>query len=310
METKKLGNSELKLSTLGLGTWAIGGPEWGFGWGAQEKASSINTILQALELGINWIDTAPIYGLGLSEEIVGEALKQWGKPVIIATKCGLRGKKSGEVKSSLKSESIRQEADDSLRRLGVEQIDLYQIHWPKPAEDIEEAFEAVHRLKAAGKIRYAGVSNFSTEHLKKIQPIRPLESLQSPLSLVERKVIGAELDWCVENNVGFLAYSPLQCGLLTGKVTKAWVQGLADDDWRKNKSDHFKEPKLSKAMNLVETLKLMADESEQTVAQLALKWVTKQAGVSSTIIGARSPEQIKETIQAASIKNIDWGRLR
>ncbi len=309
MKTNQLGNSELHLTELGLGTWAIGGGNWDYGWGEQEKSDSIKTIIRALELGINWIDTAAIYGFGKSEEIVGEAIKEWGEKVIVATKCGLIAEKNGSVSARLKKESIVKELEDSLKRLQLEQIDLYQIHWPRPDSDIEEALEAVLTLKEQGEIRCARISNFSRAQMKRLEKVGQFQSLQSPLSLVEQKVIGYELDWCKEREIGFLAYSPLQCGLLTGKVTQEWIDKLPENDWRKTKASHFQEPQLSEALEKVEKLKMLAEQQSASISQLAIKWVIDQPGVTSTIVGARRPEQIEETARAAKLGGFSWSKL-
>ena len=229
METRGLGRTSLNLSAIGLGTWAIGGGGWEFGWGPQDDGESTAAILCALEKGVNWIDTAPVYGLGHSEEVVGKAIKHKHERPIIATKCGLVWDEDGNISNRLKKESIRSEIEASLRRLQVDVIDLYQIHWPHPGGDIEEAWGTVADLVKEGKVRYAGVSNFSVEQLKRIQPIHPVASLQPPYSMLERGVEEGLLDYCAMNGIGVIVYSPMQRGLLTGKFSKEYIQAAKEN---------------------------------------------------------------------------------
>ena len=299
MQTRKLGYTDLHLTTVGLGTWAIGGP-WLFGWGAQDDADSIATIQAALDLGINWIDTAAIYGLGHSEEVVGKAIKGRRDQVIIATKCSRVWDESGNVSGSLKAASIRREAEDSLRRLNVDVIDLYQIHWPNPDEDIEEGWGTIADLVQEGKIRYGGVSNFNVTQLKRAQAIHPVASDQPPYSMVRREVEAELLPHCAANNIGVVVYSPMQAGLLTGKFSRAHLDSLPADDWRKG-NPQFQEPAFSATLTLVEKLRPIAERNNKTLGQLAIAWVLRRPEVTSAIVGARRPEQIKETIQAG-----DW----
>lgn len=299
MRTKRLGNTDLELTVLGLGTWAIGGGGWDYAWGAQKDQDSIEAILEALECGVNWIDTAAAYGLGHSEEIVGKALKQWGKPVIIATKCGLLGDPDGHVRGYLKRESILKEAEASLKRLQVDRIDLYQIHWPNPAPDIEEAFETLIDLQKQGKIRYAGVSNFSSKQMEKISAKGPIASLQPPYSLLNRYAEKDLFPYCEKNSIGIVCYSPMQNGLLSGKMTRQRVEDMPADDWRKTKNDLFQEPQLSKVLNLVDKLKEFALMRGKTVAQAALSWVLRRREVTAAIVGARKKGQMAELAGAS-----------
>ena len=300
MRTRKLGYSDLHLTTVGLGTWAIGGP-WDFGWGPQDDANSIAAIRRALDLGINWIDTAAAYGLGHSEEVVGQAIAGRRDEVFIATKCGkVWDQGSTGVRSWLKAESVRAECEASLRRLNVEVIDLYQIHWPIPDDDIEEGWTAVAELVQAGKVRYAGVSNFSVAQLRRVQPIHPVVSLQPPYSMLERGVEEQLLAFCAHHDIGVIAYSPMQAGLLTGKYTPERVALLDEGDWRK-RNHHFQEPKLSANLRLVEDLRPIAERSGRSLAQVALAWVLRRPELTAAIAGARRPSQIEETVQAA-----DW----
>jgi aryl-alcohol dehydrogenase-like predicted oxidoreductase len=301
MQTRKLGDTDLHLTTVGLGTWAIGGGGWAYGWGPQDDAESVAAIRRALDLGINWIDTAAVYGLGHSEEIIGQALAGQRDEVTIATKCGLVWDEGSTTPyGRLKAESVRREAEASLRRLKVDVIDLYQIHWPNPDEDIEEAWGVIADLIREGKVRYGGVSNFSVEQLKRVQAIHPVASLQPPYSMLQRGIEEELLAYCAANDIGVIAYSPMQAGLLTGKFTKERVANLPDDDWRK-RDPHFREPELSANLALVEKLRPIAERNGRTVAQLAIAWVLRRSEVTAAIVGARRPSQIEETAPAG-----DW----
>jgi aryl-alcohol dehydrogenase-like predicted oxidoreductase len=297
MQIRKLGWTDLNLSTIGLGTWAIGGGGWKFSWGPQDDKESISTIHHALELGINWIDTAAVYGLGHSEEIVGKAIKKLRHKAIIATKCGRVWDRNGNILGRLKKKSIRSEVEGSLKRLKIEIIDLYQIHWPEPDEDIEEAWGAMADLIKEGKIRYAGVSNFSVEQIKRIQPIHSVASVQAPYSMLERSIEEELLEYCSANNMGIILYSPMQKGILTGKFTRERLQNLPEDDHRR-RDPRFHEPELSANLKLVENLRSIAEKSGRTVAQLAIAWVLRRPEVTAAIVGARHPVQIEETFIA------------
>ncbi len=299
MRTRQLGYADLKLTTVGLGTWAMGGP-WQFGWGPQDDDEAIAAISASLEAGINWIDTAPVYGLGHSEELVGKALKQTNQKPIIATKCSLLWNDKREKVSCLKAQSIRRECHDSLERLGIETIDLYQIHWPEPEKDIEQAWEEMARLAAEGKIRYLGVSNFNVEQIKRLQKIHPVASLQPPYSMLHREVEGELLAYCAQNDIGVVAYSPMQRGLLTGKFSPERLASLPIDDHRRRNPD-FHEPQFTATMELVEQLKPIAERNGRTLAQLSISWVLRRPEVTSAIVGARRPGQIIETAPAS-----DW----
>jgi len=299
MQMRQLGYTDLKLTTVGLGTWAIGGP-WQFGWGPQDDDEAITAILASLETGINWIDTAPIYGLGHSEELVGEALKQTSQKPIIATKCSLLWNDKREKVSCLKAKSIRQECHDSLERLGIETIDLYQIHWPEPEEDIEQAWKEMARLAEEGKIRYLAVSNFNVEQIKRIQKIHPVASLQPPYSMLHREVEDELLAYCAQNDIGVVAYSPMQRGLLTGKFSPERLASLPLDDHRRKNPD-FHEPRFTATLELVEKLRPIAKRNGKTLAQLSISWVLRRPEVTAAIVGARKPEQILETAPAS-----DW----
>jgi aryl-alcohol dehydrogenase-like predicted oxidoreductase len=283
-----------------LGTWAIGGP-WKWGWGAQDDAESIDAIQRALDIGVNWIDTAAVYGMGHSEEVVGRAIASRRDEVIVATKCGLVWNEgSTEAYGRLTAASVRREVEASLRRLDVDVIDLYQIHWPRPDEDIEEGWGTIADLVREGKVRYGGVSNFSVEQLKRVQPIHPVASLQPPYSMLERGVEEELLTYCAANDIGVVAYSPMQAGLLTGKYTRERIAGLPDDDWRKG-SSHCSEPAISATLALIERLRPIAERNGRTLAQLAIAWVLRRSEVTAAIVGARRPSQIEETAPAG-----DW----
>lgn len=299
MQTRNLGNTGLELTTIGLGTWAMGGP-WQFGWGPQDDDEAVAAIVKALDTGINWIDTAPAYGLGHSEELIGQALRRTGAKPFIATKCGILWNERKEKVTCLKKRSIRKECHDSLKRLGIDVIDLYQMHWPDPDEDAEEAWEEMVRLKEQGKVRYLGVSNFAVEHLDRVRRIREPVSLQPPYSMLHREAEDELLGYCAANNIGVVAYSPMQRGLLTGKFSRERLAELAVDDHRRRNPD-FQEPQFSATMQLVEKLRPIAGRTKRPLAQLAIAWVLRRAEVTAAIVGARRPAQIEETAPAG-----DW----
>lgn len=298
MEKRVLGGSDMRFTRVGLGTWAIGGGDNPYGWGPQDDMDSAATIRRAIDLGINWIDSAAGYGHGHAEEVIGEAIQGRRESVHIATKCGILWKEDGsDIYGHLKEDSIKGEVEGALRRLRVEVIDLYQIHWPLPDEDIEEGWSAIADLIQAGKVRYGGVSNFTVEQLKRIQPIYPVTSVQPPYSMLERDVEEELLPYCAEQEIGVIVYSPMQAGLLTGKFTKERADNLPDDDWRKGDA-HFQEPELSVNLELVDRLKPIAERSGHSVAQLAVAWTLRRPEVTAAIVGARRPEQIEETVAA------------
>jgi len=299
MQKRRLGKTDLEFTTVGLGTWAMGGP-WQYGWGPQDDDEAIGAILAALETGINWIDTAPAYGLGHSEELIGQALKQTSAKPLVATKCGILWNEKKEKVTCLKRQSIRDECHASLERLGIDVIDLYQMHWPDPDEDVEEAWEEMARLHDEGKIRYLGVSNFSVEQIERVQKIHPAVSLQPPYSMIHREVEEKLLEYCGRNQIGVVVYSPIQRGLLTGKFDHARFEALAPDDHRRMSPD-FLEPQFSATLELVEDLKKIAGRHGRTCAELAISWILRRPEVTAAIVGARRPSQIIETAQAA-----DW----
>jgi aryl-alcohol dehydrogenase-like predicted oxidoreductase len=300
MKTRPLGWTEEPLTTVGLGAWAIGGGGWSFGWGPQDDAESVQTIHAALDTGINWIDTAPVYGLGHSEAVVGQALKTCQTHPFVATKCGLVWDDDGKISGRLRAKSVRAECDASLQRLGIDVIDLYQVHWPNPDEEIEEAWTTIAELVESGKVRYAGVSNFSVSQIQRAQAIHPVASLQPPYSMLARGVEEDLLAFCAEQKIGVVAYSPMQKGLLTGKVTKAWLDGLAADDHRRQ-DPMFTEPELSKHLEQVEALRRVADRLGVSRAQLAVAWVLRRPEVTAAIVGGRRPQQVAENAAAMDV---------
>jgi thioester reductase-like protein len=296
----RLGNSDLYLSAIGLGTWAIGGDAHSYGWGSQDDKESIATIHRALELGINWLDTAPVYGLGHSEEIIGKAIAGKRDKVIISTKCGTLWNDRKRIYNRLTEDSIRSEAEASLKRLKTDVIDLYQIHVPFPDEDIEEAWRVLAELKKEGKIRYAGVSNFDVKHLKRLQPVQSIASSQPMYNMLDREVEHEHLDFCAANHIGVIAFSPMSRGLLTGKFNHESIKNLPAGDHRRTLT-YFREPQYSANLRLVEKLSPIARRNEKSLAQLAIAWVLRRSEVTAAIVGARNPAQIEQTAQAA-----DW----
>ena len=300
MQTKQAGNSDLQLTRIGLGTWAIGGGGWLWGWGPQDDEASIKTIHHALDLGINWIDTAPVYGLGHAEEVVGRAIKGMRQRPLIATKCGRTWITPQELGGDLSHDAIKKEVEQSLQRLGIEVIDLYQIHWPRPDEDIEKAWGAIAELIKEGKVRYGGVSNFSVRQMTRVNQIHPITTLQPPYNMLAREIEAETLGYCGQHNIGVICYSPMCKGLLTGKFSAERVAGLAEDDHRRQ-DRHFREPELSINLQLVEKLKAVAARSGHTTAQLAVAWTLARPETTAAIVGGRRPDQIEEIVPAG-----DW----
>lgn len=300
MKTRRLGQTDLELTGIGLGTWAVGGP-WEYGWGPQEDRDSLEAIEEAMECGINWIDTAPIYGCGHSEEIVGQALRSLGVRPIIATKCGLLWNDRREKISCLKADSIAAECEASLKRLGVDVIDLYQMHWPQPQEQVEEGWEAMVRLVEQGKVRYVGVCNCDVPLLERMATIFPPASLQPPYNMFRRDIEQEILPYCGRKKIGVVAYSPLQKGLLTGKFTPAYLQTLPADDHRLVSDPHFRQPLFDRHLETIERLKNLAAQGELTVGQLAIAWVLRRSEITSAIVGARRKGQIRDFVSAADV---------
>ncbi len=300
-ELRKLGNSDLAITSLGVGAWAIGGGGWEFGWGEQDDSDSIAAIRAALDRGVNWIDTAAVYGLGHSEEVVARALDGITPKPYIFTKCERRWNADRKIFPSLKAASIRQECEDSLRRLRVDAIDLYQVHWPQPDEDIEEGWTEMARLQREGKVRYIGVSNFNVAQMKRAQAIAPITSLQPPYSLLVRDIESEILPYVKEQGIGVLVYSPMRAGLLTGKMTRERALGLPKDDWRSRNPD-FQEPKLSRNLELVELLRRVGDRHGRTPGEVALAWTLHNPAVTAAIVGLRRADQVEGTLGALSFR--------
>src|ERR1700733_5327213 len=289
---KTLGNSDLKLTAIGFGAWAIGGGNWDFAWGHQDDDESIRAIHQALDEGINWIDTAAIYGLGHSEEIVGKAVKGSGRKPLIFTKCSMRWDGERKIYRSLRAGSVVKELEASLRRLGVETIDLYQLHWPNPDEEIEAGWAELARQQKAGKIRWIGVSNFNVAQMKRAQAIAPITSLQPPYSMLRPSIEAEILPFCQENGIGVINYSPMVSGLLTGRMSADRVAAMPQDDWRR-KAVEFNEPRLSRNLKLVELLREIGAKHDVQPGVVAVAWTLHHPAITAAIVGGRSGEQVK-----------------
>ena len=298
METRRLGSSDMLITPIGFGAWAIGGGDWVYGWGPQDDDDSVAAIRRALDVGMNWIDTAAVYGLGRSEEVVAKALADVpasSRPYVF-TKCSLVWDERRNVSHSLEPASIRRELDDSLRRLRVDVIDLYQIHWPaippdQPAPQVEEAWRTLDDMRRAGKVRYIGVSNFTVDQMTRAAAISPIVSLQPPYSMLMRGIEQAVLPYCETHGIGVIAYSPMQSGLLTGKMTRERIAVFPADDWRRN-APEFKEPKLTRNLVLVETLRAIGDRHGRTPGEVAIAWTLRLPAVTGAIVGARRASQV------------------
>lgn len=300
MRTKGLGNSDMEITSIGFGAWAIGG-KWTYGWGAQDDKQSIATINKALDSGINWIDTAAVYGLGHSEEVIGKALKERSEKPFVFTKCTLIWNEKGTVSNSMKADSIRRELENSLSRLGVDVIDLYQIHWPIPEAEIEKGWETLAQLKAEGKVRFIGVSNFSIPQMDRLRKISPITSLQPPYSLIRRDVEGQILPYCCENRIGVIGYSPMASGLLSGKMSRERIERMDPTDWRARVNANFKDPLLERNLKLQELLKSIGAQYGCTAGAVAIAWTLLHPAVTATIVGMRNPDQIDGVIQAEEL---------
>ncbi len=305
MDTRPLGHSDLHITPIGFGAWAIGGGNWAFGWGTQDDRDSIAAIHEALDLGINWIDTAAVYGLGHSEEVVAQALQGMSRRPYVFTKCARIWDENRQIGKCLKAASIRAECEASLRRLKVDVIDLYQIHWPEPPEDIEEGWQTLVKLQQAGKVRWIGVSNFSAEQMAQIARWGPITSLQPPYSIIRRDIEERILPYCLANHIGVIAYSPMASGLLTGAMTRERIAALPPDDWRKEKNRHFQEPLLSRNLKLVELLRQIGSRHGRTPGEVAVAWVLRHPAVTGAIVGARRPGQLRQLIGAATWRLTD-----
>jgi aryl-alcohol dehydrogenase-like predicted oxidoreductase len=302
MKTKQLGNSDLFITPMGFGSWAIGGSGWQFAWGNQNDNDSVAAIRRALELGVNWIDTAAVYGLGHSEEVVAQALASWSGPrPYVFTKCGLRWDAQGQTHRVLTAASIRRECEDSLRRLKVDAIDLYQIHWPvENITELETGWSTMARLQREGKARWIGVSNFNVQQMKRAHKIAPITSLQPRYSLVHPEVEQEILPFCEHEGIGVIVYSPMASGLLTGAMTRERISKLPEDDWRKHDAD-FNEPNLSANLALVYRLRALGERRGYAPGAVAIAWTLRNSAVTAAIVGARKPEQVNDVVAAEGL---------
>jgi aryl-alcohol dehydrogenase-like predicted oxidoreductase len=301
LKTNRLGASDLEITRVGFGAWAIGGGGWEFGWGPQQDDESIAAIHRAMELGVNWIDTAAAYGFGHSEQVVGKALAGLDDRPYVFTKASLLDDGTGRVRHSLKRDSILREAEASVQRLGIDAIDLYQIHWPDPEQDIEEGWAALAEVKEQGLVRHIGVSNFDVAQLRRIQSIAPVETLQPPYSLVERSVEAEILPYAEAADIGVIVYSPMGSGLLTGAMTRERIAGLAEDDWRKHDA-RFNEPQLTRHLALVDRLAAVAARHDTNPGAVAVAWTLRNPAVDGAIVGFRRAGQVDPLIAAANLE--------
>jgi aryl-alcohol dehydrogenase-like predicted oxidoreductase len=301
MQTRELGRTGMQITPVGLGTWAIGGGDWAYGWGSQDDRDALAAIRRAVELGVNWIDTAAVYGLGHSEELVGRAIAVMPEKPFVFTKCSLVWDAERKIGNSLKAESVRRECLQSLKRLGVDAIDLYQIHWPNPEEEIEEGWTEMARLKKEGLVRHIGVSNFTVAQMQKASAIAPVETLQPPYSMLRRAIEAEILPWCAEQGVGVIVYSPMLSGMLTGAMTKERAENLPTGDWRRNNKE-FQEPRLSLNLELVELLRSIGSRHGRSPGEVAVAWTLRHPAVSGAIVGGRSAAQVEGVIGAGSFR--------
>jgi aryl-alcohol dehydrogenase-like predicted oxidoreductase len=297
MQKKRLGNSDMELAPIGVGAWAMGGGGWAFAWGPQDDAESISAIHAALDHGVNWIDTAAVYGLGHSEEVVARALEGRSNRPYVFTKCERVWNEKREIQKSLKRDSIRRECEDSLRRLKVDAIDLYQIHWPEPDEDVEEGWETLAKLKEEGKVRWIGVSNFNVAQLERCRKIAPITSLQPPYSAVSPEIREAQLPYCQQHGIGVIVYSPMKSGLLTGKMTRERVAALPEDDFRR-RAPAFQEPQLTRNLALAALMKEIGARHGRSAGEVAIAWTLRHPAVTGAIVGMRSAEQAAGVVGA------------
>ena len=303
MQTVKFGKTGMEITPIGFGAWAIGGGGWAAAWGPQDDDEAVGAIRRAVELGVNWVDTAAVYGLGHSEELVAQALKsvpESERPYVF-TKCSLVWDDEGDISNVLEKDSVKRECEESLRRLQTDVIDLYQIHWPNPDEDIEEGWEAMAELKDEGKVRHIGVSNFDVSQMERIGERAPVETLQPPYNMLNRGVEEEILPYCGENDIGVIAYSPMRSGLLTGKMTPERVANLPSDDWRRN-ADDFQEPRLSRNLALVGLLEEIGREHGRSPGEVAIAWTLRHPAVTAAIVGGRRPDQVDGIIGAAELR--------
>ncbi len=301
MELRTLGNSDLRITPIGIGAWAMGGGGWAFAWGPQEDRDSIAAIHAALDQGLNWIDTAAVYGLGHSEEVVARALAGRSSRPYVFTKCERVWDEQGTIGGSLKAASIRREVEASLRRLKIDVIDLYQVHWPQPDEDIEEGWTTMAELQREGKVRWIGVSNFNVEQMKRAQRIAPVTSLQPPYSILSPEIENEVLPYVKANNIGVIVYSPMKSGLLTGAMTRERIASLPEDDFRK-RTVSFQEPRLTHNLQLAELLRAIGKRHGRTPGEVAIAWTLRRPEITAAIVGVRSPKQVEGVIGAAEFR--------
>ena len=301
MQTRQLGKTDLYITPIGFGTWAVGGGQWAGGWGPQDDQQSIAAINRALDLGINWIDTAPAYGLGRAEQVVARALKGRSERPYIFTKCAIRWHPDRSLYNSLTAQSVREEVENSLRRLETDVIDLYQIHWPDPEPEIEQGWATLADLKQEGKVRFIGVSNFNVEQMRRVAAIAPIDTLQPPYSLIKRDIEQEILPFAERQRIGVIVYSPMMSGLLTGKMTRERVANFPEDDWRRNDPE-FQEPRLSQNLDLVERLRAIGERHGRSPGEVAIAWTLGHPAVTGAIVGGRRPEQVDGIIGAAEFR--------
>jgi aryl-alcohol dehydrogenase-like predicted oxidoreductase len=314
MKKRPLGNTGYNITAIGVGAWAMGGGAWAFAWGPQDDRESVDAICRAVDLGINWIDTAAAYGLGHSEEVVARALEGIPKEQrpLVFTKCSMVWNKKGAISHNLQPASLRKELESSLRRLRVEAIDLYQIHWPSfsfgadksPAAGLEDAWHTLAEMKKAGKVRYIGVSNYDVQEMERIRPIAPISSLQPPYSIINRGIESEILPYCGLHDIGVIVYSPMQSGLLTGAMTRERIASMPSDDWRKRSPD-FREPKLTQNLQVVERIRNVGARLGHSPAEISIAWTLRHPAVTAAIVGVRSPSQVDGIIHAADFQLSD-----
>ncbi len=301
MQKKRLGNSDLELTPIGVGAWAMGGGGWAFAWGPQDDRQSIEAIHSALDAGVNWIDTAAVYGLGHSEEVVARALAGRSNRPYVFTKCERVWSDKGEISGSLKADSVRRECEASLKRLKVDTIDLYQIHWPNPEEDVEEGWNTLARLKQEGKVRWIGVSNFNVAQMERCRPIAPITSLQPPYSAISPEIERETLPYCQQHGIGVIVYSPMKSGLLTGAMTRERVANFPQDDFRR-RALAFQEPQLTRNLALADLMRTIGQRHGRSAGEVAIAWVLRHPAVTAAIVGMRSAEQAKGVLGALEFR--------
>jgi aryl-alcohol dehydrogenase-like predicted oxidoreductase len=301
VETRQFGNTDMLITPIGFGSWAIGGGNWEFAWGPQDEREAIHAIERAIDLGMNWIDTAAVYGLGRSEELVGQAVRGMTHKPFIFTKCSMIWDNDRRIGRSLKADSVRRECEASLKRLGVDVIDLYQIHWPNPDHEIEEGWETMARLKEEGKVRFIGVSNFDVEQMRRAQAIAPISSLQPTYSLLKRGIEEQILLFCRQSNIGVIVYSPMASGLLTGTMTRERIANFPPDDWRRESRD-YREPRLSRNLALADALAGIGARHDRSAGEVAIAWTLRHPAVTGAIVGGRNGRQVEGIIGAGDFR--------